>query len=85
MVKNMRKALMPRADLRTYYAENPRRGICWYPPTDLLGAGFWARVNTDGCLRPISERAALQALGHLKSPRGYIPDSITLVKNRNRQ
>lgn len=84
MVKNMRKPLMPRAALRAYYAENPTRGITYRPDTEL-----WVRecFAWPGNLthRPISERAALQALGHLKSPRGYIPDSITLVKNRNRQ
>jgi hypothetical protein len=71
MVVNKRKPLAPRAFWREYYAENPTRGIsCVY-----IGLGWeWVREG-----RPISERAALIALGHLKSSRGYIPDTITPV------
>lgn len=77
MVANRRPGLW-REPLRAYYAENPTRGITC--ERDVCSGWEWAR---DG--RPISERAALQALGHLKSPRGYIPDSITPVIHPSRK
>lgn len=74
-----RTALAPRAFWRAYYAENPTRGIQSCPETQQ-----WFRIHADGTSREISERTALQALGHLKSPRGYIPDSITPVPRTGR-
>jgi hypothetical protein len=76
---NRRKALW-RAPLRAYYAENPTRGIHF--ENSFLGAR-WLRTS-HGITREISERAALTALGHLSSPRGYIPDSITPVPRTGR-
>lgn len=86
MVAKKRTGLW-REPLRAYYAQHPTRGITWIPqvwfsadtPTN---SGYWARVNADGGERRLSERQALTALGHLKSSKGYIPDTITPVPRR---
>lgn len=72
-VQANRRPAMWREPLRAYYRENPTRGITYW------GSGVWHRIDVStGTVRAISERAALQALGHL-STRGYIPDTITPV------
>lgn len=80
-----RRAPLWRAPLRAYYAENPTRGIQFIPVfwQNWLGP-CWIRTTGD-ITRQISERAALTALGHLRSSSGYIPDTITPVVRRSEQ
>jgi hypothetical protein len=73
-VKANRAKGLWREPLRAYYAENPTRGI-WYDKESKT----WSRLDVS---RLISERAALTALGHLSTDRGFIPDSITPVHRK---
>jgi hypothetical protein len=77
-VKANRAKGLWREPLRAYYAENPTRGITYY-----MDVKAWFRQGTPTVqARELSERAALTALGHLSTDRGFIPDSITPVHRR---
>jgi aldehyde:ferredoxin oxidoreductase len=66
-MKTNRRPRLWREPLRQYYAENMTRHITYN-----LFSGQWYRLG-----RIVSERAALTALGHLSTVRGFIPDSVT--------
>lgn len=77
-----RRPKLWREPLRAYYAENVTKGIGYVRETKT-----WGRFHVVGgalTVRCISERAALIALGHLKSPRGYIPDTITPITRKSK-
>jgi hypothetical protein len=81
-VKANRAKGLWREPLRAYYAENPSRNIQWVSHFGAGSVGHWNRTYADGTVRTISERAALTALGHLSTDRGFIPDSITPVHRK---
>lgn len=70
-LKAARKKPLWRAPLREYYAEHPTKGI-WF---DHDCACWWRRVSGEPYV--ISERQALNVLGHLCERGTFVPDSIT--------
>lgn len=93
-MKTNRRPNLWREPLRAYYREHPTRGVQWVAHPighaaqsvrvgDTVMYGYWKRVYPDGTERHISERAALTALGHLSSKRGFIPDSVMAVKRKS--